>query len=312
MKNLVILTGPTAVGKTALSIKLAKQINGEIISADCMQVYKYMDIGTAKIKPSEMDGVPHHLIDCIDPADDFHVVKFKEMALEAMEDIYSRGKTPIICGGTGFYIQALLYDIQFSDMDIDQKLRDELEEYATIHGNEALLDKLREVDPESAEKIPANNRKRIIRALEYYELTGEKISTHNEIESQRKSPYNFAYFVLNDDRQLLYNRIDKRVDLMVEEGLLDEVRNLKQMGYQSGMTSMDGIGYKELLLHLDGTISFEEAINMVKQGSRRYAKRQLTWFRREKEIIWLDKQLLTTDEKILEVISDNLKKKGII
>lgn len=312
MNKLVVLTGPTAVGKTSLSINLAKAINGEIISADCMQVYRKMDIGTAKITKDEMDGVPHHLIDVIDPTEDFHVVRFKEMVTAAMEEIYAKGKIPIICGGTGFYIQAILYDIEFTDNDIDKSYRESLEKYADENGNEALHKKLKEIDPESAESIPAANRKRVIRAIEYFEQTGEKFSVHNATQRERKSPYNFAYFVLNDDRQLLYNRIDARVDKMVEAGLLPEVKSLLDMGVKKGMTSMDGIGYKEILSYLDGESSLEDAIELIKKNSRNYAKRQLTWFRREKEVIWLDKTIFKTEDQLLEQILSSLKEKGII
>ena len=312
MKKLVVLTGPTAVGKTSLSINLAKAINGEIISADCMQVYKRMDIGTAKIMPEEMDGVTHHLIDVIEPQEDFHVVRFKEMVLEAMEEIYAKGKIPIICGGTGFYIQAILYDIQFTDQEIDQEYRTSLEKFADENGNEALLEKLRQVDPDSAESIPANNRKRVIRALEYYKQTGEQFSVHNKRERDRISPYNFAYFVLNDDRELLYNRIDLRVDKMTEAGLIEEVKELLEEGCKPGMTSMDGIGYKEVISALNGEMSMEEALELIKKNSRNYAKRQLTWFRREKEVVWLDKTQLKTEQQLLDKILQTLKEKGII
>lgn len=312
MKNLVILTGPTAVGKTSLSINLAKAINGEIISADCMQVYKGMDIGTAKIKPEEMEGVPHHLIDVIDPKEEFHVVKFKEMVTAAMDEIYSKGKIPVICGGTGFYIQAILYDIQFTDQEIDKEYRDSLEEYADLNGNEALHSKLFEIDPDSANQIPAANRKRVIRALEYYKQTGEQFSVHNKRERDRISPYNFAYFVLNDDRKVLYNRIDKRVDIMNEEGLVDEVKKLLDIGCKPGMTSMDGIGYKEIISYLDGNCSLNNALELIKKNSRNYAKRQLTWFRREKEVVWLDKTELTSENQLLDKIINTLKEKGII
>lgn len=312
MKNLVILTGPTAVGKTALSINLAKAINGEIISADSMQVYKKMDIGTAKVTPEEMDGVKHYLIDAIEPTEDFHVVRFQKMVLEAMDEIYSKGKIPIICGGTGFYIQAILYDIQFTEQEIDDSYRKSLEDYANEFGNEALHTRLNEVDPESASTIPAANRKRVIRAIEYFHQTGEKFSVHNEREKQRTSPYNFAYFVLNDDRGLLYNRIDKRVDIMMKAGLLDEVKMLLTMGCKPGMTSMDGIGYKEIISYLDGNISLEDAIELIKKNSRNYAKRQLTWFRREKEVTWLDKTVLKDDRQLLDYILSQLKEKGII
>ena len=311
MDKLVILTGPTAVGKTALSIALAKKINGEIISADCMQVYKYMDIGTAKITNEEMQGVKHYLIDCVDPGIDFNVVEFKKMAQNAIEEIKAKGKIPIICGGTGFYIQALLYDIQFTPCEIDEAYRNELEEYAKVHGNEALHELLKECDLESYNSIPANNVKRVIRALEYNKNTNKTISEHNKEERQRKSPYNFAYFVLNDDREKLYNRINARVDKMVSDGLEDEVKALLNRGYKKGLTSMDGIGYKEIIDYLQGDTSFDQAIDIIKQSSRRYAKRQLTWFRREKEVNWLDKSFLD-DEQILNNILNILSQKGII
>ena len=311
MDKLIILTGPTGVGKSDLSIKLAKQLDGEIISADCMQIYKYMDIGTAKITQEEMQGVKHHLIDCIDPAEDFHVVRFQQLFKEAVADIYSRGKLPIVCGGTGFYIQAVLYDIHFSEMDIDEEYRNSLEKFAEQNGNEALHDMLKAVDEESAKAIPANNRKRVIRALEYHKQTGQKISVHNKEEKLRTSPYNFAYFVLNDDRQVLYNRIDKRVDKMISAGLVEEVRKLVDMGYHRGQTSMDGIGYKEMLDYLEGRTSLEDTINIIKQSSRRYAKRQLTWFRGQQGVHWLDRTLLTTDDMLLTEINRVLSEKGI-
>ena len=312
MKNLVILTGPTAVGKTSLSINLAKAINGEIISADSMQIYKGMDIGTAKIMPEEMDGVTHHLIDVIDPTEDFHVVRFKEMVEAAIEEIYAKGKVPVICGGTGFYIQAILYDIDFTENEIDKSYRESLEKYAAEFGQDALHDKLKAIDPESAESIPAANVKRVIRAIEYYEQTGEKFSVHNATQKEKNSPYNFAYFVLNDDRQLLYNRIDARVDKMIDEGLIDEVKSLVAKGVKKGMTAMDGIGYKELLDYLDGNGSLEDAVELIKKKSRNYAKRQLTWFRREKEVIWLDKTVYTSEDMLLDEILSTLRKKGII
>ncbi len=312
MNNLVILTGPTAVGKTSLSINLAKAINGEIISADSMQVYKGMDIGTAKITKEEMQGIKHHLIDIIEPTEDFHVVKFKELVENAISDIYAKGKIPIICGGTGFYIQAVLYDIDFAEEDVDADYRNELEEFASLNGPEALHERLKEVDLESALSIPAANVKRVIRALEFYKQTGQKFSTHNKQQREKISPYNFAYFVLNDDRQLLYNRIDMRVDKMVKDGLISEVEALVESGAKRGMTSMDGIGYKEILDYFEGNCDLESAIELVKKKSRNYAKRQLTWFRREKEVIWLDKTKLTTEEMLLSEILSNLKEKGII
>ena len=251
---LIILAGPTAVGKTDLSIALAKAVNGEIISADSMQVYRYMDIGSAKVMPEEMEGVPHHLIDCYDPSEEFHVVEFQRAAKEAMKDIVSRGRIPILAGGTGFYVQALLRDIDFTETAGDPVYRQELEERSVTEGAEVLHRELATVDPESALEIHANNVKRVIRALEYYHFTGEKISDHNKKEKERKSPYNFLYLVLNRERSELYRRIDLRVDIMLEKGLLDEVKRLKEMGYHRGMVSMQGLGYKEILEYLAGNL----------------------------------------------------------
>ena len=259
-RPLIILTGPTAVGKTALSIGLAKAVDGEIISADSMQVYRKMNIGTAKIQQSEMQGVRHHLIDILDPGEDFNVVLFKKYALEAMKDIYSRGKIPVVVGGTGFYIQALLYDINFEDNDNDMSYREELQTLAAEHGNSYIHAMLAGVDPESAEKIHENNVKRVIRALEFYKKTGTKISEHNEAESQKESPYNFEYFVLNDDRQKLYDRIDRRIDIMLEDGLLDEVRSLVDEGYSRDLVSMQGLGYKEMIDYIQERYTLDEAV----------------------------------------------------
>ncbi len=312
-KPLIILTGPTAVGKTELSIALAKKINGAIISADSMQVYRYMDIGSAKISKEEMQDVPHYLIDVLNPEDEFHVVKFKELALKAMDEIYAKGQIPIVVGGTGFYIQALLYDIDFTEHPSDEAYRQKLELFAKVHGADALHDLLAEIDLESAEKIPANNVKRCIRAMEYFHQTGEKISAHNEKERQKESPYNFCYFVLNDEREKLYERINYRVDLMEERGLEKEVRQLKAMGYQRDMVSMQGIGYKEYLDYLDGVITKEEALYRIKRDSRHFAKRQLTWFRREKEVTWIPKNEFQYDEKkMLSFIEEELRNKGIL
>ncbi|MBQ8663348.1 MAG: tRNA (adenosine(37)-N6)-dimethylallyltransferase MiaA [Eubacterium sp.] len=299
-KPLIILTGPTAVGKTALSIKLAKAINGAIISADSMQVYRGMDIGSAKIKQEEMDGVPHYLIDVLDPDEEFHVVRFQEMAKAAMADIYARGMIPILAGGTGFYIQSVLYDIDFTSQEEDTAFRDQLEALADREGNEALHAMLQKVDPVSAEKIHANNRKRVIRALEFYEKTKTPISEHNEAEAAKESPYAFCYFVLNDDRDRVYDRIEKRIDLMLEAGLIDEVKALQEKGYHKSMVSMQGLGYKEILSYLEGEISLEEAIYILKRDTRHFAKRQLTWFRREKDVIWVNKPDFSyDDDKIL-------------
>lgn len=312
-KPMIVLTGPTAVGKTALSIGLAKRINGSIISADSMQIYKHMDIGSAKITKEEMCGVKHYLVDELEPYEEFNIYRFKEMALEALKEIYAEGKIPIIVGGTGFYIQGLLYDIDFSETNADEAYRNEMESYAKENGAHALHELLRKVDPESCELIHENNVKRVIRALEYHHLTGEKISAHNKKEKEKESPYNFAYFVLNDIRENLYSRIDLRVDKMVEAGLLEEVCSLKDMGYTPDMVAMQGLGYKEILWHLDNRCTLNEAIETIKQETRHFAKRQLTWFRREKEVIWIDKDKFEYDDnQILDFICSTLEEKRII
>ena len=312
-KPLVILTGPTAVGKTALSIKLASEIGGEIISADSMQVYRQMDIGSAKIKPEEMDGIPHHLIDILEPEEEFNVCLFQKLAQDAMEQIYERGHIPVVVGGTGFYIQALLYQIDFTEEETDTAFRDKLWQLGEEKGNHYLHELLRKVDPESAEEIHENNRKRVIRALEFYENSGKPISTHNREQRQKTSAYNSCYFVLTDDRKKLYERIESRVDQMLSKGLVDEVRTLKERGCNASMVSMQGLGYKEILEYLDGRCSLSEAVEKIKKETRHFAKRQLTWFRREKDVIWLDKQAFAYDEDaVLSCILENLRKKEII
>lgn len=312
-KPLIILTGPTAVGKTKLSIKLAREVNGEIISADSMQVYRYMDIGSAKIRPEEMEEIPHHLVDCLDPDEEFNVVRFQKMAKEAMEDIYARNRIPILVGGTGFYIQAVTGDIDFTECGEDNSYRKELEKKAKEQGPEVLHRMLLEVDPESALAIHANNTKRVIRALEYYQQTGEPISLHNQQQRQKESPYNLAYFVLNDERSRLYERIDARIDEMLREGLVDEVKRLQQMGYHKGMVSMQGLGYKEILSYLDGTWSLEEAVYILKRDTRHFAKRQITWFKRERNVEWFHKPDYDYDEnKILEGMLQSLRSKSIL
>ena len=310
---LIILTGPTASGKTALSVELAKRIGGEIISADSMQVYRHMDVGSAKVTAEEMDGVPHHLIDVLDPQDAFNVVIFQEMAKKAMEEIYRNGHIPIVAGGTGFYIQALLNDIDFTENDGDTEYRQSLEKLAAEQGANVLHEKLRAVDPASADAIHMNNVKRVIRALEFYEQTGKRISEHNEEERQKESPYNFAYYVLNMDRARLYSRIDMRVDKMVEDGLVEEVEKLKSMGCTRDMVSMQGLGYKEILDYLNGELSLEEAVYVLKRDTRHFAKRQLTWFKREKEVSWITQEEFDFDrEKILVWMIEDLKNRGIL
>lgn len=312
-KPLVILTGPTAVGKTALSIKLAKCINGEIISADSMQVYKRMDIGSAKVTKEEMDGVPHHLIDILEPWDEFNVVYFQQMVYEAMDKIYERGHIPILAGGTGFYIQAILNEIDFTENDSSDGYRAKLEQMAKEKTPEEMHAMLAAVDPEAAKQIHMNNTKRVIRALEYFHQTGECISAHNEEQKKKEPAFNFAYFVLNMDRAKLYARIEQRIDIMMDQGLLNEVKDLKAEGCHKDMVSMKGLGYKEILDYLDGNTTLEEAVNILKQGTRRFAKRQLTWFRREQEVIWLNKEEYEyDDERILKAMISVLQEKGIL
>lgn len=312
-KPLIILTGPTAVGKTKLSIQLAKALDGEIISADSMQVYRGMDIGSAKVKKEEMGGIPHHLIDVLDPDEDFHVVRFQQMAKKALEEIYAKGKIPIVVGGTGFYIQALLYDIDFTQNEENQEYRHELEQLAKEKGANYLHQMLRQVDAKSAETIHANNVKRVIRALEFYKQTGTKISDHNEKERSKESPYDFCYFVLNDDRSKLYDRINRRIDEMLEEGLVEEVKVLKSKGFTKDMVSMQGLGYKEILDHLNGVTSLEEAVYILKRDTRHFAKRQITWFKRERNVIWVNKEEFNYEEdKILEFLIEQIQKGTMI
>ncbi len=303
---ILILTGPTAVGKTALSIALAKKMDAEIVSADSAQVYRGLDIGSAKITKEEMAGVPHHLIDVLDPWQDCNVMQFQGLARAAIEDIHNRGKMPLIVGGTGFYIQAILRDITFTESADDGSLRKELEAFAAQEGAQALHKRLEAVDPASAAAIPANNIQRSVRALEYFLLTGEKISLHNQAQKQKDALYDAKYFVLTDRRETLYARIDKRVDAMVKAGLVEEVQSLLQQGAKRDGTAMAAIGYKEIIAYLEGECTLEEAVVQIKLHTRHFAKRQLTWFRREKDVIWLDRSILKTDEAILEEIFAHL------
>lgn len=287
---LIILTGPTAVGKTDLSIKLAGAIDGEIISADSMQVYRHMDIGSAKVTREEMGGIPHYLIDVLEPDQEFNVVSFQSMAKEALNEIYSHGHIPIIAGGTGFYIQALLYDIDFTENDGDSSIRRELEALAVSEGERAPLllhSMLQKADPKAAADIHPNNIKRVIRAIEYFRQTGERISLHNERAHAKESPYNFLYYVVTTERDQLYRRIENRVDRMLEQGLVEEVQRLKAMGCHRGQTSMQGLGYKEILDYLNGECSLDEAVYRLKRDTRHFAKRQLTWFKRERDVRWI-------------------------
>ena len=310
--ELITILGPTASGKTTFAAALAAQLDTEIISADSMQVYRHMDIGSAKVTPEEMDGVPHHLIDVLEPEEEFNVVVFQKLAKEALTGIYERGHIPIIVGGTGFYIQALLYDIDFTENDGDTAIRRELEKLAQTQGAGCLHQMLQEIDPESAAAIHQNNVKRVIRAIEFYRQTGKKISLHNEQEREKQSPYQFLYYVLDTDRKTLYERIDRRVDLMMEHGLVDEVKHLADMGCTRDMVSMQGLGYKEILDYLSGEIPLEEAVYILKRDTRHFAKRQITWFKRERDVRWLELEQFQNDrKKVLEHILDEIEGEGI-
>ena len=309
---ILVLTGPTAVGKTETSVQLAKAVNGEIISADSMQVYRHMDIGTAKIRQEEMRGIPHYLVDEFEPNEEFNVMIFQKRVKEYLKDIYARHKIPILVGGTGFYIQAVLYDIAFTENQGDDHFRREMQQLAKTEGEKVLHEKLRQVDPESAESIHPNNVKRVIRALEYYHFTGEKFSVHNEVERQRQSPYQFLYVVLNMDREKLYRRIDQRVDQMMEEGLVKEVESLLAHGYGRNLVSMQGLGYKEIAAALSGECSLSDAVYQIKRDTRHFAKRQLTWFRREREVTMLDKDQFDSTEALVEEIIRLAREKDVL
>jgi len=310
---LVIIGGPTASGKSRLAVELARRIGGEVISADSMQIYKGMDIGTAKIMPDEMMGIRHYLVDELQPDDPYNVVIFKDMALRAMKDIIGSGHIPIVAGGTGFYIQALLRDVHFTENDTDMSFREKLQRIANDESSPGkLYGMLQDVDPQSASDIHENNTKRIIRALEFYHQTGQRMSDHNRQEAARLSPYAHAYFVLDMPRQQLYERIERRVDMMMEQGLTDEVRSLREKGYSRDLVSMQGLGYKEIFAYLEGEYSLEEAVEILKRSTRHFAKRQLTWFRREKDAIWLDMNALGSEQAILDRMCDELMKRGII
>jgi tRNA dimethylallyltransferase len=301
-KKIIILTGPTSVGKTSLSIKLARELDGEIISADSMQVYKHMDIGTAKITRDEMQGVPHHLIDILEPTEEYNVARFKQEAQAAIKDIHSRERLPIIVGGTGFYIQALLYDVDFTDK-AQTEYRKELIDLAAERGSGYLFDMLMKCDPAACEYISRNDVVRLSRALEYYHETGEQISLHNMKERSKEAAYDHNYFVLNIPREELYERINARVDVMIKDGLEDEVRKLMELGCDSSMTSMKGLGYKEILEYFNGNITLDEAVRIIKRDTRHFAKRQLTWFKREKDTKWINKnEFQYNDERIINYL----------
>ena len=309
--KLIILAGPTASGKTSVSIDLAKRLGGEIISADSMQVYKYMDVGTAKISVEEMQGVKHHLIDVLDPKEDFNIVKFQNMVKCSIEEIVKNGHIPILVGGTGFYIQSIIYDIDFNTEDDNSSVRKKLEEEYDTLGADFMYEKLKKIDSVSAGIIHKNNKKRIIRAIEFFLINNEPISSHNEVQRKKNSPYDYRFFVLNPPRDILYERINKRVDIMVENGLVDEVKKLREMGLSMENISMQGIGYKEILEYLDGEVSLESAIENIKQNTRHMAKRQVTWFKREKDVIYVDPFLFESNEKIVDYMIEKINTERI-
>lgn len=305
-QKLLIIAGPTGVGKTELSIKLAKLLNGEVISADSMQIYKYMDIGSAKVTKDEMQGIKHHMIDVVLPSENFTVVDYKNMAEKEINNVIEQNKLPIIVGGTGLYINSLTCNMNFTEAESDIEYRKYLEDLAIEKGNEYVHNLLKEIDPISYEKIHANNLKRVIRALEVYKVSGKPFSSFNDLETFYKSKYDIYYYVLNMNRDKLYDRINIRVDKMFSDGLLQECKNLKELGYNTTMQSMQGIGYKEVLYYLDNKITLEEAREMIKQGSRNYAKRQLTWFRKDPRVKFINKDIYS-EEAILNLIIKDIK-----
>lgn len=285
---LIAVVGPTASGKTRLAIDIAKAVGGEIVSADSMQIYKYMDIGSAKPTAEEQSEVEHHLIDFLEPDAEFSVADYTEAAHGVIADIAARGKMPVMCGGTGLYINSVINDITFGETETDYEMRAELQKYADENGNEALVKMLAEFDPVSAKRLHPNNVRRVIRAIEFYKLTGQTISEHQDLTKQADGRYSPTMFCIAWDREELYGRINKRVDIMLKDGLVDEVQRLADMGYTKALNSMKAIGYKELIDYFNGECTYEEAVELIKQSSRRYAKRQLTWFRRDERIHWLD------------------------
>ena len=285
--KVIVICGPTASGKTALSIELAKKINGEIISSDSMQIYKYMDIGTAKTTQEEMQGIKHYLLDFVEPSQRYSVAEFKKDAEKAIEEILQKGKTPIIVGGTGLYVDSLIYGIEYQTIEFDEQYRKQLEERVEKEGLETLYNEAKKIDPQAIEKISLNDKKRILRILEIYKATG-KNKTEQEIESRKNGvKYDYKVFVINMDREKLYERINKRVDIMIENGLIEEVEKLLEK-YKEFPTAMQGLGYKEVVEYLQGKVSKEEMIENIKRETRRYAKRQLTWFRKNKQTIWIE------------------------
>lgn len=305
--KVIVICGPTASGKTGLSVKLAKAMNGEIVSCDSMQIYKDMNIGTAKVTKEEMQGIPHHLIDFVSPDERYSVAEFQNDSEKAISEIIARGKTPIVVGGTGLYVDTLIYHIQYPEIETDLTYRKQLEEIVQKQGLEVLYQKAKEIDPQAIEKISNNDQKRIMRILEIYHQT-KKTKTQLEIESRKEEPpYEYLVYAIDMDREKLYDRINQRVDIMINQGLIEEVQELLEK-YKNFPTAMQGLGYKEVIPYLQGTITKEEMIENLKQETRRYAKRQLTWFRKNKEIKWLN-GLAPAEENIQRILEDYEERK---
>lgn len=311
MKSVIIIMGPTASGKTRVSIELAREFNGEILSADSMQIYKYMDIGTAKVTSEEMGGIKHYLIDEVYPDEEFSVARFQEKAYEYIDEIHQKGKVPIIAGGTGLYINSLLYNINFTETISDWELRERLKKEAEEKGNGYLHERLKEVDPEAAEKLHINDIKRVIRALEVYEYTKKPISYHQEVSREIPPRYRYILVGLRMDRQKLYERIHQRVDAMMAGGLVEEVKRLVEMGYDKNSVAMQGIGYKEILAYLRGEMLLEEAVDLIKKGTRHYAKRQITWFKRLENVYWVDTDTFSEFAELIKNIKNYIATSGI-
>jgi len=307
-KKLLILAGPTAVGKTSISVELAKSLDGEIISSDSMQIYRLMNIGSAKVTEEEMDGIKHSLIDVVDPIEEFSVSEFHDKAKESIEQISSKGKLPIVAGGTGLYINSLIFNYSFGETNKNEAYREYLNSLAEEKGKEYIHELLKDVDPLSYEKLYPNDLKRVVRALEVHKVTGKTIHELNAERDIYDIPYDVHYYVLTMDREKLYERINKRVDIMLEEGLIDEVKGLRDMGLTKDMQSMKGIGYKEILMYLSGEISYDDAIYLIKKGSRNYAKRQLTWFRKDPRVKWIDKDNFANDNEVAKFIISDFRK----
>ncbi len=304
MNQVIVIAGPTASGKTGLSVEVAKQLHTEIVSADSMQIYKGMNVGTAKVTPDEMSGIPHHMIDIVSPMENYNVSRYVEEAKPIVDDILSRGKIPVIAGGTGLYINSLVYGYDLAPIPSNDGIREEISKLYEEKGGEFLLEELRKIDPKTAERLHPNNARRLIRALEVYRISGTTISDQEERTKNAPKPYDVKFFVLDTDRDKLYDRINRRVDIMLENGLVEEVKTLLGQGIPKTNTSMQAIGYKEIVEYLDGYLTLDEAVEKLKMESRRYAKRQLTWFRRNEGANWLEASLSKEElaEKILKTI----------